>query len=112
MVTYYSKIRISPDLAKKIDYLLSYNPKNETECFGEDETISVTAIFDHGYEVDIKLCGVQFDEREEDNRPWTEAVLFNNGYEITTTEVNNEFFGVWELETEDIKFKILVVRDK
>lgn len=37
-----------------------------------------TAIFGNGIEMDIKLCGVQYEDGGF-NKPWTEAVLFKNG---------------------------------
>lgn len=59
---------------------------------GEDDTISHTAVFDNGIEMDIKLCGA------DDDYPWTEAVLFENGCELCHTDVEDEYFGVWEIE--------------
>lgn len=64
--------------------------KNSME---EDDTISHTAVFDNGFEMDIKLCGA------DDDYPWAEAVLFDeNGGELCHTDVEEEYFGVWELE--------------
>ena len=43
--------------------------------------------------MDIKICGADATE------PWTEAVLFNeNGGECCCTDVDEEFFGEWQIE--------------
>ena len=81
---------------KWIKDVMTNKPEDESSCFGEDETYSVTARFDDGIEMDIKLCGVQFQE-DEDNLPWTEAVLFKNGTEVMCSEPEDEFFGEWML---------------
>lgn len=58
----------------------------------EDNTISVTAIFDDGCQVDVKCCGSQ------DEPSWAEAVLFDrNGRELGFTEPAETFTGEWEL---------------
>lgn len=58
-----------------------------------DETITHTAKFNDGIEVDIKLCIA-----EGDNYNWCEAVIFKNGSEIGCSDVSEEFFGPWKLE--------------
>lgn len=73
---------------------------------GEDDTISVTAKFPDGFEMDVKCCGSQ------DVAAWTEAVLFHNGSECGCTEVCDEFLGDWELETEDAKYVAKVVVER
>ena len=103
---YDSYITLSHDSTKYINHLLTTEPKNEEECFGEDETYIETAHFDNGMEADIKICGVQFEDyTKEDlesgctNTPWTEAVLFNElGGEVAHSEPESEFFGDWEFE--------------
>lgn len=61
------------------------------------DTFSVTANFDDGYEMDIKLCPVTFEEGTY-NAPFTEAVLFQHGCEVACTEPEYDFFGEWILE--------------
>ena len=77
---------------------------------GEDSTIVYTARFDDGMEMDIKVCGVQFREGEN-NRPWTEAVLFRDGSEVACTEPAEDYFGLWEIEYEGVKYSVLVKPD-
>jgi len=69
---------------------------------GEDDTVSYTAKFDDGYEVDVKICG------SDDGKPWTEAVLFHNGSEVCFTEPSEYIIGEWCLETEDTSFVVNV----
>lgn len=78
---------------------------------GEDETITYTARFDNGIEMDIKICGVHFKENE-DNTPWTEAVLFDHGCEVCCTEPSDSFFGEWELEIDGTVYKVLVTPEE
>lgn len=72
--------------------LLTIEPKEDSECMGEDKTISHTAVFENGMEADVKLCGVQYKEGES-NLPWAEAVLFHNGSEIAHTDASDEIEG-------------------
>ena len=61
----------------------------------EDEVISRTAVFADGKQVDVKCCGVQEQEFEQ-NLPWAEAVLFSpEGSEIacSTLDDDSDFFG-------------------
>lgn len=62
-----------------------------------EDIFSVTAGFDDGYEMDIKLCPVTFEEGTY-NVPFTEAVLFQHGCEVACTEPEYDFFGEWILE--------------
>lgn len=62
----------------------------------EDNTISFTASFDDGHEIDVKCCGACLDE-DEKHPSWTEAVLFNKGCEVCCSAPCDSFFGVWEL---------------
>lgn len=67
----------------------------------EDDTISHTVIFDNGYQMDIKCCGTQYEDGE-DNTAWTEAVLFNpNGGEEDHTDISDEYSGEWETQDAD-----------
>ena len=84
---YVKKILISKYEADYINGVLC-----TTNRFGEDDTITSTAKFGNGVEMDIKLCGA------DNDYPWTEAVLFENGSEVCCTEVCEDFLGEWELE--------------
>ena len=91
------KLILSHEEAEIINHYLHDEPKNQSECLGEDETIIHTVVFDNGIEMDIKCCGVQFEEGES-NLAWTEAVLFKGGSQVCCTEVSDEYFGEWMLE--------------
>lgn len=101
-------VKVSAGLLSQINKYLREEPKYESECLGEDETISVTAKFDNGIEMDIKCCGVQFEEGIG-NTAWTEAVLFHNGSEIAHTDVCDTFEGEWELEDGDDVYCVNIV---
>ena len=88
-----------------ISKILSREPKTEAECF--TGTITYTAVFADGYEMDIKCCGVEYREGES-NLPWTEAVLFRNGGEVCCTEPSEEFFGKWEMEADGKTFEVII----
>ena len=105
-------IKVPLTLANHIEKLLSKEPKNEDECFGENDVICLTVNFNDGYEIDIKLCGVNFDPESESNLPWTEAVLFHNGAEVTYSEPNETFFGQGYLINNNIKYIVNVVQEK
>ena len=67
--------------------------QSEAEYQGKDNTITYTARFPDGKEMDIKCCGCR------DESSWTEAVLFDEkGCQLTFSEVEEEFEGPWELE--------------
>lgn len=87
---YIQRVNITPSQAKVIEGYL--NASNEDEYQGEDNTISVTAVFPDGMEMDVKCCGC------DDAPSWTEAVLFRDGSEVCCTDVEEEFPGPWELD--------------
>ena len=74
----------------------------EEEYQGEDDTISKTAIFPNGFEMDIKCCG------SDDGPSWTEAVLFENGHERCCSEPDYEILGEWILECDGISYHVFV----
>ena len=87
----------------------NHKPQNKSECFDEDENFSLTADFGNGFEMDIKLCGVQYEEGA-DNLPWAEAVLFHNGSEVAVSEVSESFFGRWILEYDGEEYVVDVLK--
>lgn len=103
-------ICIGKEEADRIEKLLSVKPKNQKECFGPDETIMHTADFGGGIEMDVKLCGVAYEE-DSDNLPWTEAVLFHDGCQVAMCEPDEEYFTVWELEYEGVTYAVNVTRE-
>lgn len=91
-------VSVDAETTARIKHLLDHEPKDESECFGEDESISISHTFDDGYWMCIDLCGVQYEEGGC-NTPWTQAVLYDpSGRQIGFTESAEEFFGKWELK--------------
>ena len=106
---YIKIIKLNKNILKKINHYLTYEPKDiNDEYLHEDETISRTSIFDNDIEMDIKCCGVKFDENSS-NKAWTEAVLFKNGSEVACSEVNEFFIGEWEFEYDGNKYITKIV---
>lgn len=93
-------VSISADLNRRIEGYLT--AADEDHFQGEDETISVTADFSGGIQMDIKCCGCR------DDSSWTEAVLFHNGSEVACSEVSDEFLGTWKLEYDGCLYAALV----
>lgn len=90
--------------------LLNNEPCSEEECLGEDEPIVYTAQFEDDIEMDIKICGVQYDDGEGAcNLPWTEAVLFHNGEEVACTEPSESLLGEWTLDYDGITYHVNAV---
>lgn len=82
---------VDPKTLATINEYLSAS--REEDYQDEDDTISVTAVFPDGCQMDIKCCGSQ------DESSWTEAVLFDKqGRELCFSEPADEFDGEWELE--------------
>lgn len=97
---YEKTIVVAPESLEKINKYLDEEPECEGNCLSEDETIIETAVFEDGYEMDIKCCGVKYEEGGC-NTSWTEAVLFHNGSEIACSDVGDDFEGDWELKDND-----------
>ena len=65
------------------------------EVQGDGSSLSKTAKFSNGFEMDIRCCGGKDDS-------WTEAILYDNtGKEVVVTEPCDGFTGCWELKDED-----------
>lgn len=94
-------------------------PKKESELFKEllqinqaeiyqkhgykrNECIVYGADFANGVEADIKLV---FCDEEP---PYAEGVLFQNGTEVCCTEVRDSFLGEWEFDYAGKKFLVVV----
>ena len=94
---YHAELVVRPNTAAYIRKIMAEEPKSESDCFGEDDTITLTAEFSNGYEADIKVCGVQYEEGGN-NTAWAEAVLYYKGREEFVSEpVDGDIFGSWEL---------------
>lgn len=101
-------IKLSKEEAEQINKHLTIEPSCADECLGEDIAIVHTAKFNNGIEMDIKCCGVQYEEENESNLAWTEAVLFKDGYELCYTEPSDEYFGEWICEYDGDKYLVFV----
>ena len=93
---YYAALCLTADTLAFIHTLLHTEPSCSSECFGEDEKISYTVRFSDGVEMDLEICGVQYQEGTS-NLPWTQAVLFLSGSELAFTEPEGDFCGEWTL---------------
>lgn len=96
-VTYQKVLYVPGSVLQTIRGYLQAQSKAEYQ--GEDNTIIYTAKFPDRKEMDIKCCGCR------DESSWTEAVLFDeNGFQLTYSEVEEEFEGPWELEYNGVHY--------
>lgn len=97
-------IKISGKEMELINDLLSLTGDEIYQKYGykRDETITHTAKFPNGIEADIKLVICQEDT------PYTEGVLFHNGFELACTEPNCVYDGKWNFEYDGIEYTVLV----
>ena len=105
----------SEDVAAIDNYL------NGEEPLYECETITNTATFSNGYQMDIKLCGVG-DENDWDDingwkengfEPWTEAVLFNeDGGQLAFTDPCDSYMGEWSIQYNDDIYTVSVMEGR
>lgn len=110
---YTAAIEIEPAEAKIINKYMHEEPTDESDCLGEDETITHTAVFSNGYQMDIKCCGVQYNENETTNTAWSEAVLFDKqNNQIAYTEPCDTYFGEWQLEANGNEYTANVIEAK
>ena len=103
MNTYIKKIVVDKETLDFINKALTFEPKSKEEMVltEDDRNIVHTATFPNGYFMDIKCCGVQYEE-DSCNTAWTEAVLFDKkGYEVDCSDVEEKYLRTWELEDED-----------
>ncbi len=91
-----------------INDLLNLPSKEIYNKYGlkRDETITHAAKFPNGIEADIKL--VICDE----DQPYTEGVLFQNGVELTHTECEDTYEGEWYFEYDGIEYVVNVIVEK
>lgn len=109
MKTITKTIKVNAQYAAYLKHLLTKEPSCEEECFGESRTTWVVVPFPDGIEIDIKCCGVRYEEGNS-NLPWTEAVMYQNHGECCFTEPGDaeDFFGRWELDYNDIRYVVFV----
>ena len=70
--------------------------------YKRNETIVHTAKFANGIEADIKLV------ISEEESPYTEGILFHNGFELAYTEPDCTYDGEWNFEHNGIEYIVLV----
>lgn len=72
-----------------------------------DETITYTAKFSNNIEADIKLviCDGSY-------KPYVEGVLFENGNEVTHTDIEESYDGQWEFEFNNETYIVNVITEK
>lgn len=101
------EIKLSKSEMGQINNLLSLTGDEIYQKYGykRDETITHTAKFPDGIEADIKLVIC------EDERPYTEGVLFQNGREVACTDCKDTYAGEWEFEYNDMKYIVMVSTD-
>lgn len=97
-------ISITKNEMEQINNLLTLTGSEIYNKYGykRDETIVHTAKFPNGIEADIKLVIC------EDDKPYTEGVLFLNGHEIGCTEPQETYTGEWNFEYEDDSYIVNV----
>lgn len=91
------KLTLTKGEATHINRLLS-----TSGALGLDDTIIYTVFFDADIEMDIKLCGA------DEDVPWTEAVLFQNGCEVGCTDVHDAYLGEWCIEFDNDEYVVFV----
>lgn len=100
-MTYEQKIIIPASVDKETWTFLN-SPRGVSRQ-PRDQTISVTARFPDGIEMDIKCCPA------DSGSSWSEAVLFNQrGGELCCTDPDSVFTGVWELDHDGNTYKAVV----
>lgn len=97
-------IKISGEEMKLINDLLNLTEDEIYQKYGykRNETITHTAKFPNGIEADIKLVIC------EEEYPYTEGVLFYNGFELTRTDPDCTYDGEWNFEYNGIEYTVLV----
>lgn len=101
-------LKIPQATHERIKHYLTVEPSCREECLSENSTISHTVTFGSGIEMDIKCCGVDFDETNQSNTAWTEAVLFCHGSEVCCSEPEDDYLGEWTLTYNGNDYSVLV----
>lgn len=75
------------------------NDKVFLDRYSRYETKSWTADFKDGMEMDIQFCAGDI-RNAEGNPLWTQAVLFDHGSEIGSTDPSDTLLGMWDIMDE------------
>lgn len=96
---YNAKIELTEEQHERLQTYL-VDPKSEEDALEEGDNFTVTAKFSNGYEMDIYIYPVAYDEANEDNLPWSEATLYDpNGVPVANSEsMDSNIISKWELE--------------
>lgn len=96
-------ITVEFDKAEEVEKLLK-EPSSDVE---KDKVVfEVSHTFNNGYQMCIQLVS---DLMPSKNPCWTQAILYDNeGNELTQSEVEDQFFGNWNIEFEDEYYSIIV----
>ena len=105
------KIYIPIKDAEEIDYMLTHEPKSKAESVPEGEVLGYAINLDSSYCMVVRICGVQY-LPAEDNRPWCEAILYENGMEVACTDATGEFFGEWKIAYKGEEFVVRIEREQ
>ena len=112
---YTGTIKVTKDEATWINKILTTEPQNESECFGENESFSKNFVFENDIRLYVDICGVQYEESDDNtcsNLPYTQATLNDkNGNELAFTEPSEDFFGEWEFEYNNDTYVVNVVAE-
>lgn len=95
-------IEVDEATAERLNYWLTDN-SDTSERLYEDMTLTKTAHFPDGIDMDIKCCG------SRDETAWTEAVLFDEGYQCCFSDPSDEFLGDWELDWNGTLYRVHVI---
>lgn len=100
-------IKISTKELNYINELLKLDGDEIYQKYGlkRDEVIMHTAKFSNGIEADIKLVIC------EEEAPYTEGVLFHNGFEMAHTDCEDEYTGDWYFEANGEEYCVHIEED-
>ena len=113
-MVYKKNLVLDKDIKERILAAINWKEGDALDLrLNEDDTIIETVTFENGYQMDIKCCGVQYEEGFEDdnhNAAWTEACLFSdNGAWIGGTEPDTEYLGEWYIDDDTKGDKYIVI---
>ena len=100
------ELQISKKDADFYDKLMDMTGKQIYDKYGykRDETFTHTAKFENGFEADIKLVIC-----DEDEYPYVEAVLFENGHERACSDgTGDSMLGKWYLPYNGTEYEVNV----
>ena len=99
MNNYQSVIKLTEEQHERLQAYL-VDPQSQEEALEEGDNFTVTAKFSNGYEMDIYIYPVAYDENNYDNIPWSEATLYDTeGNPVANSQAEeSDIIGEWVLE--------------